>query len=196
MSLLKKVVFLDRDGTINVDSADYIKRRSEFEFIPGSIDAIRDLTVSGYSAIVITNQSALARGFIRRDELDAMHAMMCREVAAAGGKITDIFLCPHLPDAGCECRKPSPGLIDQARQKYNIDLADSIMVGDSAKDIACGRNAACGRTVLVKSGLDCDVEQELMNKSISADFVAADLRAAAAWIIAERGKSGQAAKMS
>jgi D-glycero-D-manno-heptose 1,7-bisphosphate phosphatase len=187
MGLLKKVVFLDRDGTINVDSADYIKSRSEFEFIPGSIQAIRDLTTNGYTVIVITNQSALARGFVSAEELDAMHTMMCRAVAAAGGQIADIFFCPHLPDDGCECRKPAPGLIDQANQKYNIDLADSIMVGDSAKDIACGRNAGCGYTLLVKSGRGCDVEQELMKKSIAADFVAANLREAAAWILLGRG---------
>ncbi len=188
MGLLKKVVFLDRDGTINVDSADYIKSRSEFKFIPDSIEAIRDLTANGFTAIVITNQSALARRFVSPEELDAMHAMMCREVAAGGGKITDLFFCPHLPDEGCECRKPAPGLIDQAHRKYNIDLSDSIMVGDSAKDIACGRNAGCGRTVLVKSGLGPGVEKELMKKSISADFVAENLREAAGWIIAAKAK--------
>jgi D-glycero-D-manno-heptose 1,7-bisphosphate phosphatase len=187
MGLLKKVVFLDRDGTINVDSADYIKSRSEFKFIPDSIEAIRDLTANGFTAIVITNQSALARRFVSPEELDAMHAMMCREVAAAGGKITDLFFCPHLPDEGCECRKPAPGLIDQAHRKYNIDLSDSIMVGDSAKDIACGRNAGCGRTVLVKSGLGPGVEKELMKKSISVDFVAENLREAAGWILSGKG---------
>jgi D-glycero-D-manno-heptose 1,7-bisphosphate phosphatase len=184
--LLKKVVFLDRDGTINVDSADYIKSRSEFDFLPGSIEAIRNLTASGFISIVITNQSALARKFISPEELDAMHAMMCRTVAAGGGKISDIFFCPHLPDEGCECRKPVPGLIYQARQKYNIELSDSIMVGDNAKDIACGRNAGCGRTVLVKSGKDPDVERELKKKSIAADFVAGNLLEAAEWIIAAK----------
>ena len=183
MSLLKKVVFLDRDGTINMDSADYIKSRSEFEFIPGSIEAIRKLTINGFTSIVITNQSALARKYVSPEELDAMHTLMCRSVASEGGKITDVFFCPHMPDEGCTCRKPAPGLIDQARQKYHIDLADSIMVGDSAKDIACGLNAGCGRTVLVESGLDPDVEKELKQKSISADLVANNLREAAEWII-------------
>jgi len=187
MGLLKKVVFLDRDGTINVDSADYIKSRSEFDFIPGSIEAIRNLTAGGFTTIVITNQSALARKMVSPEELDAMHALMCREVASSGGKITDTFFCPHLPDEGCECRKPAPGLIVQAKQKYNIDLADSIMVGDSAKDIACGRNAGCGRTMLVKSGLDPDVEKKLKIRSISVDFVAGNLLEAAKWIISERG---------
>ena len=191
MGSLKKVVFLDRDGTINVDSADYVKSRSEFEFIPGSIEAIRNLGTAGYTIIVITNQSALARGYVSPQELDAMHAMMCREIAAAGGKITDVFFCPHLPDDGCRCRKPAPGLIDQASRKYNIDLADSFMVGDSAKDIACGRNAGCGRTVLVKSGLAHDVEHELIKTSIRADFVAENLLEAAAWIIADEGKKSK-----
>jgi D-glycero-D-manno-heptose 1,7-bisphosphate phosphatase len=187
MSLLEKVVFLDRDGTINVDSADYVKSRSEFDFIPGSIEAIKNLTANGFISIVITNQSALARRFVSPAELDAMHAMMCRKVAEAGGKITDVFFCPHMPHKGCECRKPAPGLINQARQKYSVDLADSIMVGDSAKDIACGRNAGCGRTVLVKSGKDPDVEKELKQNSITADFVAENLLEAAEWIISERG---------
>jgi D-glycero-D-manno-heptose 1,7-bisphosphate phosphatase len=183
MELLKKVVFLDRDGTINMDSADYVKSRSEFEFIPGSIEAIRKLTINGFTSIVITNQSALARKYVSPEELDAMHTLMCRSVASEGGKITDVFFCPHMPDEGCTCRKPAPGLIDQARQKYRIDLADSIMVGDSAKDIACGLNAGCGWTVLVESGLDSDVEKKLKQKSISADFVTNNLREAAEWII-------------
>jgi D-glycero-D-manno-heptose 1,7-bisphosphate phosphatase len=187
MGLLKKVVFLDRDGTINVDSADYVKSRSEFDFIPGSIEAIKNLTANGFISIVITNQSALARRFVSPAELDAMHAMMYRKVAEAGGKITDIFFCPHMPHEGCECRKPAPGLINQARQKYSVDLADSIMVGDSAKDIACGRNAGCGRTVLVKSGKDPDVEKELKQNSTTADFVAENLLEATEWIISERG---------
>jgi D-glycero-D-manno-heptose 1,7-bisphosphate phosphatase len=183
MGLLKKIVFIDRDGTINRDSADYIRSRSEFDFIPGSIEAIRNLTANGYTSIVITNQSALARKFISREELDAMHAMMCRAVACGGGKITDVFFCPHMPDEGCKCRKPAPGLIYQAKKKYNIELADSIMVGDHVKDIACGRNAGCGMTVLVKSGLDPDVEKELKIKPISTDYVAGNLFEAAEWII-------------
>ena len=184
MSLLKKVVFLDRDGTINRDSADYIKSRAEFDFLPGSVEAIRKLTANGFTSIVITNQSALARKFISSAELDAMHAMMYRTVASGGGKISDIFCCPHMPDEGCECRKPAPGLIHQARQKYNIDLADAIMVGDNIKDIECGRNAGCGSTVLVKSGIDPDVEEKLKEKQLAADHVTEDLLKAVEWIIA------------
>ena len=92
--MLKKVVFLDRDGTINRDSPDYIKNRSEFEFLPGSIEAVRELTSNGFAVIVITNQSALARNLISRRELDAIHAMMKKKIASAGGRIKDIFSAP------------------------------------------------------------------------------------------------------
>jgi len=183
MGLLKKVVFLDRDGTINRDSADYIKSRSEFEFIPGSIAAIGELTAHGFTVIVITNQSAIARKLVSPTELDAMHAMMCEAVASGGGKITDVFFCPHMPDEGCECRKPAPGLIHQARQKYDFDLADAVMVGDSLKDVVCGRNAGCGLAVLVKSGTDPDVEKKLKESSFAADRVVQNLLEATRWII-------------
>jgi len=183
MAFLKKVVFLDRDGTINRDSADYIKSRSEFEFIPGAVAAVSELTAGGFTCMVITNQSALARGFISSAELDAVHAMMCAEIAAAGGKIADIFFCPHMPEDNCSCRKPAPGLLLRAQQKYAIDLADAVMVGDSAKDIECGRTAGCGRTVLVKSGRHDDVEAQLSERRMAADYMAADLLEAARWII-------------
>jgi len=180
---LRKVVYLDRDGTINHDSPNYIKSRSEFKFIPGSIEAIRLLTFRGFTSIVITNQSALARKFISPAELDRIHAMMKDAIISGGGKITDIFFCPHMPNAGCECRKPAPGLLLQAQRKYNIDLATSIMVGDSAKDIECARNAGCGRAVLVKTGKDDEAEYILQTKRIVADYTAINLYDAAKWIL-------------
>jgi len=183
-AVLRKVVYLDRDGTINHDSPDYIKSRSEFKFIPGSIEAIRLLTLSGFISIVITNQSALARKFISPAELDHIHALMKDAIISGGGKITDIFFCPHMPDDGCECRKPAPGLLLQAQRKYNIDLSKSIMVGDSAKDIECARNAGCGKAVLVKSGKDDDAEYILKTKQIVADYTAKNLYEAAKWILA------------
>ena len=185
--LLQKVVFLDRDGTINYDSPDYIKSRFEFKFIHGSIEAIRQLTLSGFSSIVITNQSALARKLITPEELDFLHGMMKETVAASGGKITDIFFCPHMPDEGCDCRKPEPGLILRAQRQYNIDLTTAIVVGDSAKDIECARNAGCGKAVLVKSGKDQEAEKLLKTRRIVPDHVAENLYDAARWIIADGG---------
>ncbi len=181
---LRKVVYLDRDGTINHDSPDYIKNRFEFKFIPGSIEAIRLLTLNGFTSIVVTNQSALARKFISPGELDTIHAMMKAAIASGGGRITDIFFCPHLPDDGCDCRKPSAGLLLQAQHRYNIDLSESIMVGDSVKDIECARNAGCGKAVLVKTGKDHKIEQILEKRQIVSDYTAENLYDAAKWIIA------------
>ena len=98
--MLRKVVFLDRDGTINQDSDDYIKGWSEFVFLPRSIEALRDLTAAGFIIIVITNQLAIPRKFISLQELENIHLKMIAAVESQGGKISDIFFCPHLPDAG------------------------------------------------------------------------------------------------
>jgi D-glycero-D-manno-heptose 1,7-bisphosphate phosphatase len=181
--LLKKVVFLDRDGTINRDSSDYVKNREEFEFLPGSLEAIKNLAINGFVNIVITNQSAVPRNLISLNELERVHDMMIQAVAQSGGEIKDVFYCPHLPDDDCDCRKPEPGLIYQAREKYGIDLTAAVMVGDSAKDIECARRAGCGSAVLVKSGKDAGVADELKTRQIPVDYVAKDLYEAAEWII-------------
>jgi D-glycero-D-manno-heptose 1,7-bisphosphate phosphatase len=185
--LLKKVVFLDRDGVINHDSPDYIKSWSEFKFIPGSTEAIRDLTLNGFASIIISNQSALARNLISQSKLDDIHELMKNTIVSQHGKITDIFFCPHMPDKGCKCRKPEPGLIFQAQQKYDIDLSQAVMVGDSPKDIQCARNARCGLAILVKSGRVGDAEYVLKTKSIFPDYVAENLHAAVNWILALKG---------
>ena len=183
MGLIRKAVFLDRDGTINRDSSDYIKSREQFEFLPGSLDAIKMLTHCGFVNFVITNQSAVPRNLISADELDSVHNMMIETVAQNGGEIKDVFYCPHLPTDRCDCRKPEPGLIFQARDKYGIDLKTTVMVGDSVKDIECARRAGCGRAVLVKSGIEDGAEEELKARQLHADYVAKDLADAAKWII-------------
>lgn len=181
--MLEKVVFLDRDGVINFDSPDYIKSCAEFEFIPGSIEAIRRLTASGFTSIVVTNQSALARNLISAAELDRLHTMMKKTIASGGGRVTDIFWCPHLPGDGCDCRKPAPGLIYQAQRKYDIDLTAAVMVGDSAKDIECARRAGVHRAVLVQSGAAHVVERQLKARQMLPDYVAGDLLDAVKWIL-------------
>ena len=161
-----KTVFLDRDGVINRDSPEYIKNRSEFEFLPASLDAIRLLSQNSYRIIVITNQSAVARKMISSEELHAIHRMMCEIVKNCGGEIREIFFCPHHPDENCDCRKPKPGMIYQAARKYDIDLSDSVMIGDSATDIECAKNAGCGQAILVKTGYRNDQEEILAKKGI------------------------------
>ena len=181
--MLKKVDFLDRDGTINQDSADYIKGWPEFVFLPRSIEALRDLTAAGFLIIVITNQSAIGRKLISPRQLENIHSKMKAAVESQGGKIGDIFVCPHLPDDGCDCRKPAPGLIYQALQKHDIDLSTAAMIGDSARDIECAHAAACGRSILVKTGNIRQAQQILAEKALQPDYVAQDLHDAARWLI-------------
>ena len=184
--ILKNVVFLDRDGVINRDSPDYIKSWSEFEFLPGSLEAIKLLTLNGFATIVITNQSVINRKMVSGKELDHMHTRMKQVVTSQGGQIKDIFFCPHIPEDRCTCRKPNPGLISKAKHKYRIDISTSVMVGDSAKDIECARNAGCGHAILVKTGNGSQAERILREKQIVPDFIAKDLLEAVGWIITHK----------
>ena len=181
--MLKKIVFLDRDGVINRDSPDYIKTWEEFEFLPGSLDAVALLSRNGFAVIVITNQSPIGRGMIEEKTLSRTHRLMSEAVAAHGGKIEAIFFCPHTPEEGCDCRKPMPGLVFKARDRYGIDLSGTVFVGDSAKDIECARNAGCGRSILVKTGNGAEAAKALAERGVAPDYLADDLRDAANWIL-------------
>lgn len=176
-------VFIDRDGVINQDSPHYIKSRAEFHPLPGSIEAIARLSRKGVRVILITNQSAVNRGLIAPVELQAIHHTLCTAVSARGGQIDDIFFCPHRPVEGCDCRKPQPGLILAAGQRHAIDLAASVMVGDSAKDILAGQAAGCGRTVLVSTGDPHGALRTLAQAGRRPDRVVADLAAAVDWML-------------
>ena len=116
--------------------------------------------------------------------LDAVFKKMTHGVEQAGGRIKDIFFCPHTPDQGCDCRKPKPGMILQAVSCHGIDLKKAFMVGDSAKDIECGKNAGCAKTILVKTGNGEKALAALTKKGIAPDFIAKDLYEAACWITA------------
>ncbi|QTA78652.1 D-glycero-beta-D-manno-heptose-1,7-bisphosphate 7-phosphatase [Desulfonema limicola] len=181
--LIKRTVFLDRDGVINQDSPYYIKDINEFKFIPGSIDAVRKLTENRFFIIIITNQSAVNRGLIDLKKLAEIHEFMLTALSKQGGIIKDIFFCPHHPSQECRCRKPLPGMILKAVQKYNIDLMSSYMIGDSAKDIECAVNAGCGNNILVKTGNYAEALKSLSKKGINPGYTAPNLDQAADYII-------------
>lgn len=184
MPELDKIVFLDRDGVINEDSPDYIKSWSEVSFIPGSLEAIRRLTRAGFAVIMVTNQSAVGRGLCSEEGLNYIFAKMNSRIAEEGGRLLDIFYCPHLPEDDCSCRKPRPGLIYQASHRYDINLDSACLIGDSARDIHCARAALCGYAILVRTGNGRQAEKELAAENIEPDYVAADLLEAAIWLIA------------
>ncbi len=180
---LKNVIFLDRDGVINYDSVDYIKSWDEYRFLPGSLEALAELTNAGFALILITNQSIIGRGMVTEAVLEDMHRRLRRAVEAAGGSLFDIFYCPHRPDDHCDCRKPEPGLIFQAKEKHGIDLPRTVMIGDNVKDVMCGRNAGCGATLLVRTGNGREAEEELVQKKMLPFAVVDDLRHAAQTIM-------------
>jgi D-glycero-D-manno-heptose 1,7-bisphosphate phosphatase len=162
---------LDRDGVINADSPAYVKNWSEFHFIPGSLDAIRLLTQGGAAIVVVTNQSGINRGLFSRAVLEDTHRRMCDAVTRNGGKIWDIFFCPHRPDEGCGCRKPAPGLIQEALRWHAISLDRAWIVGDSARDIIAGKQAGCRYGALVRTGNGRAAVSDLAKEGYIVDII-------------------------
>ena len=155
-----KVVILDRDGVINVDSPDYIKSPDEWKPISGSIEAISLLSNNGVKVYIATNQAGVARGLFSSEALDAIHQKMHRLVQAAGGEIQGVFYCPHHPKDLCDCRKPNIGLLEQIADDFGESLKSQPFVGDSIKDIEAARKMGC-RPILVKTGNGKDTLQTL-----------------------------------
>ncbi len=146
----KKIIFLDRDGVINKKppKADYVKSWDEFEFLPGSVEAINLLTKNGYFIYILSNQAGIARGMMTEDDLKEIHEKMKKELEGYGAKVSGIYYCPHGWDEGCECRKPKPGMFFQAAREHHIDLTKTIFVGDDERDLQAGNAAGC-LTILI-----------------------------------------------
>jgi len=138
-----KLVILDRDGTVNQDSQDYVKSPEEWLPLPGALEAIARLNHAGWHVVIASNQSGLGRGLFDVSTLNAMHAKMHALLAAVGGRVDAVFYCPHTSDDGCHCRKPEPGLLEQIGERYGIDLRGVPMVGDSARDVMAAVSAGC-----------------------------------------------------
>lgn len=147
-----KLLILDRDGVINEDSPDYIKSPDEWIPIPGSLEAMGELSRAGWSLVVATNQSGVARGYYDVQMLNRIHARMYKAANEAGGHIDAVFFfCPHGPEDGCDCRKPLPGMIIDIARRYHMQAGDCIMVGDSLRDLQAIA-AAGGHPILVRTG--------------------------------------------
>ena len=138
-----KLVILDRDGTINEDSAEFVKSPAEWEPLPGALEAIARLNHAGWHVVVASNQSGLGRGLFDVDMLNAIHTKMHKALAAVGGRIDAVFYCPHAPTEGCRCRKPESGLFEQIGERYGVDLADVPAVGDTLRDVQAGSAVGC-----------------------------------------------------
>ncbi len=146
-----KLIILDRDGVINHDSDDYIKNRSEWIPIAGSLNAIAKLTKANFTVVICTNQSGIGRNLYTEKELADIHDKLHENVALYGGKIEKIFYCPHHPNDNCNCRKPRTGMLQQIKDYFNCDLLAVPFVGDSLRDITAAIKMQC-RPILVKTG--------------------------------------------
>ncbi len=138
-----KLVILDRDGTINRASDEFVKSPEEWEPLPGALEAIGRLNHAGYHVVLATNQSGLGRGLFDMAALNSVHARMVKALAAHGGRIDAVFYCPHAPDEGCHCRKPEPGLLEQIAERYGIALDGVPYIGDSLRDMQAATAAGC-----------------------------------------------------
>ncbi len=165
-------IFLDRDGVINRLRLDYVKSWKEFQFLPGVLQAIRRLARTEYPIVVITNQSAIGRGMTTQENVQDIHRHMEEAINVAGGRLDGIYYCPHVPEHGCDCRKPRPGLVLQAAEDLNLDLGASWIVGDNHCDIEVAREVGA-HPVLVKTGHGSQAmkEMELGHALIFDDLV-------------------------
>ena len=156
-----KAVFLDRDGVINEDYG-YVYKKEDFKFREGIFEVLKSFQDKGYKLFIVTNQSGIARGFYSEDEFHNLMEWVKKEFAKKGIKITDYRFCPHHPDitGECECRKPKAGMILDLAKKYNIDLENSIMIGDKDSDIKAGKNAGVGESILINGNIFDIIKQK------------------------------------
>jgi len=149
----KKAIFLDRDGVIN-EEVNYLYKINDFKFIDGIFEACHHFKSLNYNIIIVTNQSGIARNFYTEKDFQTLTIWMLEEFKKNGIKILDIFHCPHGPNSLCKCRKPSPGMLLEAKIKYKFNMKESWMIGDKEADIIAANSAGINKTILVQSGHD------------------------------------------
>lgn len=178
-------IFLDRDGVINENRSDYVKRWSEFRFLPGSREAIARLTQAGHRIVVCTNQAAVARGVISLEAVHEIHRRMMASICEEGGRIEHIYFCPHKKEGDCLCRKPRPGMLLQARDELSLDMRGAVLIGDSITDIRAALAAGI-HAVLVLSGLGLEQLYTHSHEANGPFRIALDLQHAAELIVQGR----------
>ena len=167
---MKKCIFLDRDGNINVEK-DYLHKIEDFEFETGALEAIKTFSDSEYLIVVVTNQSGIARGYYTEEDVIELHRHLKKKIEDAGGRVDGFYYCPHHSEKGigkykkeCECRKPESGMFLQAKADLDIDFSNSIMVGDKMSDVEAGKKLGM-RGILVRTGHG-RTEEKKANKDI------------------------------
>lgn len=188
---MQRAVFIDRDGTIS-EEVGYINHPSRFRVFPYSAAAIKLLNDSSWLAIVVTNQAGVARGYFAEDMIQTIHETLKQEMAATDARIDAIYYCAHHPSVGeppylldCDCRKPKPGLIRRAAEEFDIDLAESWMVGDRYSDIELARNAGVNSAFVMSGYGRGEWEHQRQNWNHQPDLTANHLLEAVKRILEE-----------
>ena len=149
---LHPAIFLDRDGVIIENRANYVRSWADVAIYPQALAALANIRDSEHKIIIVTNQSGVGRGLIPYETAEAINHRLVEIVKQAGGRIDAVFMCPHAPAEQCPCRKPKPGLLLQAAEKFSLDLSRSIMIGDALTDLGAGRAAGVAQTWLLQTG--------------------------------------------
>jgi D-glycero-D-manno-heptose 1,7-bisphosphate phosphatase len=179
------LVILDRDGTVNHDSDDYIKSPEEWVALPGAIDAIAKLNHAGWRVVIASNQSGLGRGLFDVATLNQMHDKMNKALAKAGGRIEAIFYCPHTPDENCHCRKPLPGLFEQIGERFGAELKEVHAVGDSLRDVQAAAASGCIPHLVLTGKGEQYTDKDLPDTFPTGTRIHTDLAAFAEWLLAQ-----------
>ena len=178
---MNRAVFLDRDGTL-IAEKNYLHRPDDVEIFPGAGAALKRLADAGFQLLIVTNQSGIGRGYFTLAEAERVNEHLRREFARAGVRFRQVYIAPEAPDQPSRGRKPSPQFLFDARDEFNLNLAESFMVGDKLIDLECGWNAGVKKSILVRTGYGAEVEQaspEELKRAVVVD----DLNGAADWIL-------------
>lgn len=151
----RRALFLDRDGVLIENRADYVRSPADVAWIPNAIDGARQLQSQGYQLVIVTNQAAVGKGILTMEQAETIAALVVTELAHHGICITQSYLCPHVAEAACDCRKPQPGMLLRAMKEFNLDPRVSAMVGDAWSDVQAA-NAAGVRPIMVRTGRGLD----------------------------------------
>jgi len=181
-------IFLDRDGVLIENRADYVKTWSQVKILPEAIKALANLNLKKYKIIIVTNQSAVGRDLISFETAANINDRLVELIRSEKGKLDSAFICPHEPNDGCDCRKPKPGLLLQAAEVLSLDLKRSWMIGDAWTDVQAGQAADVRGTIIVKTGRGVDQLSMSPPKGIGNYQVCDDLSKALAFILTEDTK--------
>jgi D-glycero-D-manno-heptose 1,7-bisphosphate phosphatase len=178
---MNRAIFLDRDGTL-IAEKNYLCRAEDVKIFPGAGRALKRLSDAGFKLFIVSNQSGVGRGYFTLADVDKVNQHLCDELASDGIEFVKIYIAPEAPDKPSRRRKPSPQFLFDARDEFDLDLAESFMVGDKLIDLECGWNAGVKKSILVRTGYGAETERAAANKFASAVIVD-DLKGAADWIL-------------